>query len=241
METLPLDLPNDTQALTEEGMVLAVDKPLGMTSFKVVAILRSAFRKRYQLKRVKIGHAGTLDPLATGVLVVCVGRATKRIHTFMDSAKAYRAEMTLGAVTASYDAETEVEPTGIASPDCTEALKQEILAKFQGEIDQVPPIYSAVRSEGQRAYELARAGEEVHLKSRRVTIHQLDIHCVAPDRWVLDIACSKGTYIRSLAHDIGQHLGCGAYLSGLVRTQVGDYRLEDCHELESLAQRVRAK
>ena len=241
METLPLSLPVDAQALSEEGVVLAVDKPLGMTSFKVVSILRSAFRKRYQIKKIKIGHAGTLDPLATGVLVVCAGRATKSIHQFMDDTKGYRAEMTLGAVTASYDRETDVEPTGVAIPELTAQLLEELQAKFTGEISQVPPIYSAVRADGRRAYERARAGEKVELNARPVMIHRLEIHPVKPGQWVLDIECGKGTYIRSLAHDIGQHLGCGAYLSGLVRTRVGEHHLDGCFEIESLAQRVRAK
>ena len=233
MAAVDLNLPADAETLVQQGLTLAIDKPLGMTSFQVVGKMRGAFKRRYNLTKLKIGHAGTLDPLATGVLVLCVGRATKGIEQYVDSEKGYQATVTLGATTASYDAESVIEPTGSAIPELTDALRLALMEQFSGLITQKPPIFSAVKVGGKRAYHLARKGIAVEIKARQVTIHALTIHAIKPDVWQLNIQCSKGTYIRSLAHDMGQFLGCGAYLSGLIRTQVGAHHLDACHSLNA--------
>jgi tRNA pseudouridine55 synthase len=232
MDRLGMNIPPDVETL-QAGWILSLDKPLGWTSFDVVAKVRNALKRRYGVK-VKIGHAGTLDPLATGVLVLCVGRATKTIPHWVDTPKGYRATVRLGATTASYDAETEIQPTDQAIPIWNEAIQAELLERFTGEIDQIPPVFSAVRVDGKRAYAEARKGKEVDMPSRRVSIFSLDFVQTEGDTWVLDVACSKGTYIRSLAHDIGAVLGCGAYLAGLVRTQVGDFHLEESHSVQEV-------
>lgn len=227
-----MNIPPDVETL-QEGWILSVDKPLGWTSFDIVAKVRNALKRRYGAK-VKIGHAGTLDPLATGVLVLCAGRATKTIPHWVDTPKGYRATIQLGATTASYDAETEAIPSGQPVPEWTEVWAERLNTRFTGEIDQVPPIYSAVRVGGKRAYAEARKGNEIDMPSRKVTIHALDFIETESNRWILEVACSKGTYIRSLAHDIGVEMGCGAYLAGLVRTRVGDFSLEESHSIEEV-------
>jgi tRNA pseudouridine55 synthase len=201
------------------GFWIAVDKPLEWTSFDVVAKVRNALKKRYGT-RIKIGHAGTLDPLATGMLVLAVGRATKDIESVMAGAKTYTATLKLGAVTASYDAETPEQPTGQPIPALTEALAAALTAKFTGEVQQVPPQFSAVKIDGARAYQIARSGKTAEIKARPVQIHRLEVAQVDSETWKMTVGCGKGTYIRSLAHDIGQHLGCGAYLTALRRTEV---------------------
>lgn len=181
----------------------------------------------------KVGHAGTLDPLATGVLIVCVGSATRLSEYVMASTKRYRARVRLGAVTATYDAEGE--PTPVADPShLTQADVEEVLPRFLGTIQQLPPIYSAVKRDGRKLYELARAGETVELEPRTVTIHALTIADWALPEFTLDVTCSAGTYIRSLAHDIGQALGVGGYLTGLVRTASGAFTLENAVALDTL-------
>ncbi|MDG1252139.1 MAG: tRNA pseudouridine(55) synthase TruB [Schleiferiaceae bacterium] len=227
-----MNIPPDVETL-QEGWIFSVDKPLGWTSFDIVAKVRNALKRRYGAK-VKIGHAGTLDPLATGVLVLCAGRATKTIPHWVDTPKGYRATIQLGATTASYDAETEAIPSGQPVPEWTEVWAERLNTRFTGEIDQVPPIYSAVRVGGKRAYAEARKGNEIDMPSRKVTIHALDFIETESNRWILEVACSKGTYIRSLAHDIGVEMGCGAYLAGLVRTRVGDFSLEESHSIEEV-------
>lgn len=212
--SVPLDL-DEARA----GFWIPVDKPLGWTSFDVVAKVRNALKKRYGT-RIKIGHAGTLDPLATGMLVLAVGRATKDIESVMAGAKTYTATLKLGAVTASYDAETPEQPSGQPIPELTESLVAELTAKFSGEVLQVPPLFSAVKIDGARAYDIARSGKTAEINARPVQIHRLEFSALAPDTWELTVGCGKGTYIRSLAHDIGQHLGCGAYLTALRRTEV---------------------
>lgn len=208
------------------GEILAVDKPYGWTSFDVVKRLRGALSRRLKVKRVKIGHAGTLDPLATGVLVVCTGRATRRIEELQKGVKAYRATVRLGATTPSYDLEKDIDatyPTAHITPEAVE----EALAALRGDIMQVPPIFSAVKVDGKRAYKYARKGREVELAAKPVTISKLvatniDLDSETPSL-ELEIVCSKGTYIRSLARDIGQALGSGAHLTALRRTAVGFY------------------
>lgn len=218
MDRTQLSIPSDLEE-ARAGFWIAVDKPLEWTSFDVVAKVRNALKRRYST-RIKIGHAGTLDPLATGMLVLAVGRATKDIESVMSGAKTYTATLKLGAVTASYDAETPEQPSGQPIPELTGALVAELTAKFTGEILQVPPIFSAVKIDGARAYELARSGKNAEIKARPIEIHRLEITATAPHIWELTVGCGKGTYIRSLAHDIGQHLGCGAYLTALRRTEV---------------------
>ena len=225
-------IPPDLDTL-QAGWILSVDKPLGWTSFDVVAKVRNGLKRRYGAK-IKIGHAGTLDPLATGVLVLCAGRATKTIPHWVDTQKRYRAVVKLGATTASYDAESDILPTGQPIPAWSEALHEEVMQKFLGEIEQIPPIYSAVRVDGKRAYAEARQGKEVDMPSRRVTIFALEFVETEGDSWIVDITCSKGTYIRSLAHDLGATMGCGAYLAGLVRTHVGDFSLDESHSVQEV-------
>lgn len=218
MDRRQLSIPTDLEE-ARAGFWIAVDKPLEWTSFDVVAKVRNALKKRYAT-RIKIGHAGTLDPLATGMLVLAVGRATKDIESVMAGAKTYTATLKLGAVTASYDAETPEQPSGQPIPELTDDLVAALTAKFTGEVLQVPPLFSAVKIDGARAYELARSGKTAEIKARPVQIHRLEITSLAPDVWELTVGCGKGTYIRSLAHDMGQHLGCGAYLTSLRRTEV---------------------
>jgi tRNA pseudouridine55 synthase len=222
------------ESLREVGWVLPVNKPLNWTSFDVVAKVRNALKKHYGV-RVKIGHAGTLDPLATGVLVLCVGKATKSIDSWMNGEKGYTASITFGGTTASYDAETEVVTTGKMVPELSPDLWASIQEKFTGEIQQVPPIYSAIRVEGKRAYAEARKGNTtLELASRPVVIHSLELLENNKNTWMIKVQCGKGTYIRSLAHDMGAFLGCGAYLSGLERTQVGRLTTADCWLIEEI-------
>ncbi|MFO7320785.1 MAG: tRNA pseudouridine(55) synthase TruB [Chloroflexota bacterium] len=208
---------------------LNIDKPVGMTSHDVVGHARRVFRMK------KIGHAGTLDPLASGVLVLCVGGATRLSDYVMHSTKRYRAHVRLGAVTDTYDAEGEVTPVADPGGITTEAIERALDA-FRGEIDQLPPMYSAIKQGGRKLYELARAGQTVERQPRRVTIHALDLCEWTPPDLTLDVTCSAGTYIRSLAHDLGQSLGVGGYLTALVRTASGSFRLEDSISLSALSE-----
>ena len=206
---------------------LNVDKPLGLTSHDVVSRVRRVFGLK------KVGHAGTLDPLATGVLIVCVGGVTRLSEYVMHQTKTYRAHITLGAQTTTYDAEGEQTP--VADPShLTQHQVEAVLPRFTGDIQQVPPIYSAIKKGGKKLYEMARAGEDVQPEPRAVTIHALHIVQWGNPEFVLDITCGSGTYIRSLAHDIGQTLGVGGYLSGLVRTSSGAFRIDEAVDLETL-------
>jgi tRNA pseudouridine55 synthase len=206
---------------------LNINKPSGMTSHDVVAKIRRA------LKIKKIGHAGTLDPLATGVLVLCLGKATRLSEYAMSSIKRYRARVFLGAVTDTYDAEGEVQEQ-IAASHLTRNDVENALLTFVGDIEQLPPIYSAIKQGGKKLYELARAGETVERSLRPVTIRQIKLIEWSPPEFVIDVVCSSGTYIRSLAFDIGQFLGVGAYLSGLVRTASGQFQVENAVSLEAI-------
>lgn len=200
--------------------ILNVDKEPGATSFQVVSFVR----KRSGVRRV--GHAGTLDPAATGVLLVCLGQASRISEYLMDLPKTYRGTITLGTTTTTYDAEGEVVATGDTS-GVTEAMVREALNAFVGEIMQTPPAYSAVKVDGQRAYRLARKGQPVALKARPARVHRIEILRFEPPAVEVEVECAKGTYIRSLAHDLGQALGCGAHLSALRRTRVGPFTVED--------------
>ena len=240
----------------KKGEVLFFNKPFGWTSFKVVGHARYHICRRIGVKKLKVGHAGTLDPLATGVMIVCTGKATKRIEEFQYHTKEYVATLRLGATTPSYDLEHEIDAT-YPTEHITRELVEEVLTHFIGAIDQVPPAFSACMVDGKRAYELARKGEEVELKAKQLVIDEIELlECRLNHRFriiqstfqlVIDeiellecrlddpepmiqirVVCSKGTYIRALARDIGEALHSGAHLTGLIRTRVGDVRLEDC-------------
>ena len=209
-----------------EGQILLVDKPIDWTSFQAVNKLKYKLKREFSLpKKFKIGHAGTLDPRATGLLIVCTGKFTKKIPEIQDAPKEYLTEIKIGVQSESYDTE-KPEILHQDYSHITENLIKETLEKFVGEIEQKPPIFSAIKIDGERAYDLARAGENVEMKSRKTTIHYIkDIETELP--FVrFTVGCSKGTYIRSLAHDIGQELGVGAYLTNLRRTKIGDYHVE---------------
>lgn len=210
----------------QAGQVLLVDKPLDWTSFQAVNKIKFQIKREFNIKKIKIGHAGTLDPRATGLLIVCTGKFTKKIPQIQDAPKEYIAEIKLGVQTESYDTEKpEILPEDISHLTEEEIIKE--IASFQGEIEQTPPVFSAVKIDGKRAYNLARAGEKVKMKTRMVSISAItNIEFNLP--FVrFTVACSKGTYIRSLAHDIGQKLGVGAYLFNLRRTKIGNDKVEN--------------
>ena len=210
-----------------------MNKPYRMSSFGALARVRYLISQRLGVKRVKTGHAGTLDPLATGVLVLCTGRATKRIEELQLHSKEYVASLQLGATTPSYDKEHEVDAT-YPTTHITRELLEEVLQRFVGEIKQVPPAYSACKINGDRAYKLMRKGEDVELKAKTLRIDEIELLAFDPETMQADIrvVCGKGTYIRALARDIGQALGSGAYLTALCRTRLGDVRIEDCVTLD---------
>lgn len=218
-----------------EGEVLLINKPYRWTSFDVVGKIRNSLKPL----KLKVGHAGTLDPLATGLLIVCTGKMTKQIDSFQAQDKEYTGTFTLGAITPSYDLETEVIPQGPID-QLTEQQIKAACQPFIGDIEQYPPAHSAVKVGGERLYLKARRGEEVELKSRKVHIAEFEITRLALPELDFRVVCSKGTYIRSLANDFGKALGCGAYLSKLCRTRSGDYRLEDAYEVMELVNHIRS-
>ena len=220
-----------------EGTFIYINKPYRMTSFGALAHIRYLVSRKMHVKRVKMGHAGTLDPLATGVLILCTGKATKQIERLQLHDKEYTATLQLGATTPSYDMEHDVDAHYPTSHITREEI-QRVLHTFVGEIDQVPPIFSAVMVKGDRAYELARKGQDVELKAKRVRIDELELTDFNPETMQMSIrvVCGKGTYIRSLARDIGRALGSGAYLTALCRTRLGDVRIEDCHTFDTFPQ-----
>lgn len=209
------------------GEIICIDKPLGWTSFDAVKRVRGAILRRLRVKKFKVGHAGTLDPLATGVMIITTGRATKRIEELQAGVKEYVATMALGATTPSFDLETEIDAT-YPTDHITRELVEETLARFRGRIEQVPPAFSACKVEGKRAYQLARKGHDVELKAKTLVIDSIELLDFAPDSIRIRVACSKGTYIRALARDIGEALGSGAHLTALRRTRVGEYTEADC-------------
>ena len=210
----------------KEGQVLLFDKPLHWTSFQVVNKVRWLIKQKFGLKKIKVGHAGTLDPLATGLVILCTGKATKTIESLMGQTKVYTGEFTLGATTPSYDLETEIDHTFEIS-HIDEKLIKNALSQFQGKIMQRPPVFSALKKEGKRLYEFARKGEAVEIPKREVQIGTFKITENNLPKLNFVVQCSKGTYIRSLAYDFGKALDSGAYLSALRRTQIGDYQVED--------------
>lgn len=219
------------------GQVLAFDKPLGMTSFGLVARVRTLLTKRMEGRKIKVGHAGTLDPLATGVMLLCTGRATKRIEELQSGVKEYEATLRLGATTPSFDLEHEVDAT-YPTEHITEQMVRDTLSQFVGEIMQVPPVFSACKVEGKRAYELARKGKDVELKAKPLRIDEIELIDCRLDvpEITIRVVCSKGTYIRALARDIGEALHSGAHLTALRRTRVGQYAAQNCFTIESFEQ-----
>ena len=215
----------------KEGEILYIDKPLKWTSFAVVNKLRYHISRKLGVKKIKVGHAGTLDPLATGVMIICTGKATKRIEEFQYHTKEYIATLQLGATTPSFDLEKEIDTT-YPTEHITREMVEEVLKKFIGTIEQVPPVFSACKVDGKRAYDLARKGDEVELKAKTLVIDSIELmECNLPEIKI-KVVCSKGTYIRALARDIGQALESGAHLTGLIRTRVGNVKLEDCMKPE---------
>ena len=210
----------------QEGRVLLIDKPLNWTSFQVVNKVRWLIKQQFSIKKIKVGHAGTLDPLATGLLILCTGKFTKKIETYQAQVKEYTGTITLGATTPSYDLESEIDQEF----DISEISEEDILKntqQFLGEIQQQPPIFSALKKNGKRLYEYAREGSKIEIPSRAVTIKEFEITKIELPCIEFRIVCGKGTYIRSLAHDFGRSLNNGAHLSGLRRTKIGEFRVED--------------
>lgn len=220
-----------------EGEIIAVDKPLGWTSFDAVKRIRGAIQRRMSVKKFKVGHAGTLDPLATGVLIVCTGRATKRIDQLQEGLKEYVADITLGATTPSYDLEKEIDAT-YPYEHITREMVDATLPKFAGHVMQVPPVFSAVKVDGKRAYALARSGKQVELKAKPLEIRELEVLAFEPPLLRVRVLCSKGTYIRALARDIGQALDSGAHLTSLRRTRVGDITIDACMSLDEALEHI---
>jgi len=224
-----------------EGELFAIDKALGMTSFAVVKKVRAVLRTHLGTRSVKVGHAGTLDPLATGVLLVCTGHATKRIDTLQAGVKEYIADLRLGETTPSYDRETAVDATYEWRHIDRALIDRVLREQFTGSIEQVPPAFSACKVDGKPAYKLARKGKEVEMRAKTLVIDEIEVlHCGLPDEPTLQlrVVCSKGTYIRALARDIGLALNSGAHLTALRRTRVGDITIDQCQTLEQLVERL---
>jgi tRNA pseudouridine55 synthase len=224
----------------KNGQVLLIDKPLTWTSFQVVNKLRWEIRQRFQIKKIKVGHAGTLDPLATGLLILCTGKFTKKIDQFQAQIKEYTGTITIGATTPSYDLESEINET-FSIDHVTEELIQETTKQFIGEIDQKPPVFSALKKDGKRLYELARAGETIEIKSRKISITAFEITNIALPNIDFRVVCSKGTYIRSLAYDFGKALNSGAHLSKLRRTKIGDFKVENAESIETFIENLKTE
>ncbi|GLB48444.1 tRNA pseudouridine(55) synthase TruB [Neptunitalea lumnitzerae] len=210
----------------KEGQLLLIDKPLTWSSFNAVNKIKWAILKKYKLKKIKVGHAGTLDPLATGLLLICTGKFTKKIQDLQGQIKEYTGTITLGGSTPSYDLETEVDQT-FETAHITEDLIKETTHQFIGDIMQYPPVFSALKKDGKRLYEFAREGEQVEIQPRQITINTFEITEIRFPEVDFRVVCSKGTYIRSLAHDFGKALNSGGHLSALRRTKIGDYSVED--------------
>jgi tRNA pseudouridine55 synthase len=220
-----------------EGKTIIIDKPLGWTSFDVVNKIRWKLKKTFGLKNIKVGHAGTLDPLATGVLVICIGKHTKQIDMLMAGMKTYTGTILLGKTTPSYDLETEFDQS-FPIDHITEELVEKATLKFLGDIDQIPPIFSAKQIDGKRAYELARAGKEVVMKVNKVRIEDFKVSMKNFPELDFEISCSKGTYIRSIAHDFGKELGSGGTLTSLRRTASGEQHIDDSWQVEDFLKSI---
>jgi tRNA pseudouridine55 synthase len=221
-----------------EGQVILIDKPLTWSSFQAVNKLKYLLKREFDLpKKFKIGHAGTLDPLATGLLIICTGKFTKKITEIQAQTKEYTGTVTVGATTPSYDLETEINQT-FPTAHITPELIQETTLQFIGEIDQKPPVFSAIKKDGKRLYEHARAGEEVEISSRKTTIYEFEITQINLPNIDFRVTCSKGTYIRSLAYDFGSALQSGAHLSALKRTKIGDFDVKNACIPEQFLQTI---
>ncbi|MBR5118517.1 MAG: tRNA pseudouridine(55) synthase TruB [Muribaculaceae bacterium] len=224
-----------------EGEIFYIDKPLKWTSFEVVKKVRARLRKRLDVKSLRVGHAGTLDPLATGVLTVCTGRATKRIEDLQAGVKEYIAHLRLGETTPSFDLETQVDATFPWQHITRELVEKVLHEQFTGTIEQVPPAFSACKIDGKPAYKLARKGKDVEIKAKTLVIDEIELlECDLPEEptLVIRVVCSKGTYIRALARDIGVALGSGAHLTALRRTRIGDITVDNCESVEHLIERL---
>ena len=222
-----------------QGKVLLIDKPFEWTSFQAVNKIRWHIKKQFGLKKIKVGHAGTLDPLATGLLIICTGKMTKQINEFQAQEKEYTGTFYLGATTPSYDLETEVN-----QQFPTDHISEEMIAKatqsFMGEIDQKPPIFSAIKKDGKRLYDIARKGETTEIKARKVTISDFEITRIELPEVDFRVSCSKGTYIRSLANDFGVALESGAHLSALRRTRIGEFSIENALSIDAFIDSLKA-
>lgn len=228
--------------MTEEdyksGRVLLIDKPLHWTSFQAVNKLRWEIKQRFNIKKIKVGHAGTLDPLATGLLIICTGKQTKEINVYQGQVKEYTGTFTLGATTPSYDLETEIDKT-YPTEHISEAMLRETTMQFIGEIQQKPPIFSAIKKGGKRLYELARKGETTEIAARTVTVSAFEITIINFPEVSFRIVCSKGTYIRSLAYDFGKALGSGAHLSALRRTKIGNFSVANATSIDGFIENLK--
>jgi len=223
----------------QTGQMLLVEKPIGWTSFDVVNKVRFAIKHKLKVRKIKVGHSGTLDPMATGLLIICTGKWTKALHELQGLDKEYTGEITVGATTATYDKEALPEN----QKSYTHLTQEMILSKvddFQGPLNQVPPIFSAIKKDGVAAYQLARRGKEIELEPRAVVIHSFVIEQIDLPKMSFNVHCSKGFYVRSLANDFGHELGTGGYLSALRRTAIGAYRVEDAWNLDDLIQSIDA-
>lgn len=219
------------------GETIVIDKPYGWTSFDAVKRIRGAIQRRLNMKKFKVGHAGTLDPLATGVLIVCTGRSTRSIEQLQNGTKEYIAEIKFGATTPSYDLEKEIDAYYPWEHIDRESIEK-VLPRFTGKVMQVPPVFSAVKIDGKRAYSYARKGKDVEIKAKPLEITEMEIMDWTAPVLTLRIVCSKGTYIRALARDIGESLDSGAHLIGLRRTRVGDYTLEDALQIDNAVEMI---
>lgn len=220
------------------GEIILIDKPLDWTSFQVVNKIRWLIRSTFGIKKIKVGHAGTLDPLASGLLILCTGKMTKSIEQFMGQEKEYTGTFTLGSTTPSYDLETEVDNT-FPTDHITEELLQATLNQFVGTIDQYPPIFSALKKDGKRLYEFARGGIEVEIPARKVNIRSFKLIQKVIPKVDFKVICSKGTYIRSLANDFGKALNSGAHLSALRRTRIGEFNIEHAISIEDFEKQIK--
>lgn len=219
----------------KNGQILLIDKPLEWTSFQVVNKLRWHIRKHFNIKKIKVGHAGTLDPLATGLLIICTGKQTKNINEYQGQIKEYTGTVVIGATTPSYDLETEINET-FPTEHITEELLHKTTERFIGKIQQKPPIFSAIKKDGKRLYELARKGETTEIKAREVEINEFEITKIDLPNVEFRIVCSKGTYIRSIANDYGEALNSGAHLSVLRRTKIGDFSVDNAQSVDEFVE-----
>jgi len=222
----------------KEGKLLLIDKPLKWSSFQVVNKLRWEIKKTFDIKKIKVGHAGTLDPLATGLLLVCTGKMTKQIQELQDQKKVYSGTMTLGSTTPSYDLETVINQKFSTDHICENILR-ETTKQFIGEIEQYPPIYSAIKKDGKRLYEYARSGQDIDIKPRKIFIESFNITNFQNQKVDFEVQCGKGTYIRSLANDFGKALNSGAHLSSLRRTEIGNFSINDAIEIDEFIESLK--